>query len=285
MGVWGGKSGKVWLDDLHMDEVGLLNVLRRPGTPVTVKNEKTGEIYKEGIDYAKIEDPKLNFRFDHTSPTIHLLPNSHIKDGTVLTVDYYHGMGINNGQVTVCMSEPELYKIWDKQVALIKKVLDPDTYFLSMDEIRCGGACQACQQRRLSMAQILGDCITRQCDIIKKHDPGSKVMIWSDMLDPNHNAHDNYYLVTGDFTGSWNYIPKDLIIACWYYEKRVQSIAHFDSLNYPIFAAAYYEDETLDNPRGWLKALQKAKKPYGIMYTTWQNKFKDLAEFGDIVSQ
>ena len=34
-----------------------------------------------------------------------------------------------------------------------------------------------------------------------------KVDWWmpSDMLDPNHNAHGNYYLVQGDFAGSWKY--------------------------------------------------------------------------------
>ena len=200
-GVWGGESGRFWLDDIQLEEVGLLNVLRRPGAPLTLRNEKTGEIYQEGIDYENIRDVQLNFQFDHESPVIHLTPDSHIVDGDVLQVDYYHGMAINNGQVTVCMSEPKLYEIWDKQIALIKQRLDPDTYFLSMDEIRCGGACQACQQRNLSMAEILGDCITRQCEIIEKYDPGSQVLIWSDMLDPNHNAHDDYYLVTGDFSG------------------------------------------------------------------------------------
>jgi hypothetical protein len=29
-----------------------------------------------------------------------------------------------------------------------------------------------------------------------------------------------YYLIDGSFEGSWNYIPKDLSIACWYFEKR-----------------------------------------------------------------
>jgi len=33
------------------------------------------------------------------------------------------------------------------------------------------------------------------------------------MLDPNHNAHGNYYLVEGDFTGSWRHVLKDLVMA------------------------------------------------------------------------
>jgi hypothetical protein len=43
------------------------------------------------------------------------------------------------------------------------------------------------------MAEILGDCITRQRAIFKAIDPEIEVMIWSDMLDPSHNARDNYY--------------------------------------------------------------------------------------------
>ena len=41
------------------------------------------------------------------------------------------------------------------------------------------------------------------------------VWVWSDMLDPNHNTHGNYYLVQGDYTGSWNYVPKEMGIATW----------------------------------------------------------------------
>ena len=38
-GVWGGQAGKFWLDDWTLEEVGPLNVLHRPGTPVTVRSE------------------------------------------------------------------------------------------------------------------------------------------------------------------------------------------------------------------------------------------------------
>jgi len=42
LGAWGGVSGRFWVDDLNIEEVGLLNVLRRPGTPVRVRSERTG---------------------------------------------------------------------------------------------------------------------------------------------------------------------------------------------------------------------------------------------------
>jgi hypothetical protein len=284
VGVWGGKSGRFWVDDLNVEEVGLLNVLRRPGTPVTVRNEQTGAIYKENEDFAAITDPKLNFRFDHDGPAIQILPTSQIRNGQRLRVSYYHGMAINRGQITICMSEPQVYEIWERQARLLHERLTANKYLLSMDEIRAGGTCQACKGRNLTMAQILGDCVTQQVRILREVNPDAEVLVWSDMFDPNHNAHANYYLVDGDFTGSWNYIPKDLVIVCWYYQKRSESPAFFSSLGFRTFAGAYYDGDTLDNPRGWLDVLDKTPGACGIMYTTWRNKYELLAPFGRLVT-
>jgi hypothetical protein len=284
VGVWGGETGRFWVDDLKIEEVGLLNVLRRDGTPVTVKSENTQVTYEEGKDYAVIKDPRLNFRFDHDPPEIEILPGGRIKNGVRLRVSYYHGMAINRGQVTACMSEPEIYEIWKKQARLMHKHLAPEKYLLSMDEIRAGGACRACKKRKMTMAQILGNCITRQVEIIRNVNPEAELLIWSDMLDPNHNAHDNYYLVDGDFTNSWDYVPKDLVIVCWYYRKRNESLRFFSSLGFRTLAGAYYDGDTLDNPRGWLETLDHTPKACGIMYTTWRNKYELLAPFGDLVT-
>ena len=53
LGVWGGKEGRLWWDDLTVDEIGLVNVLRRPGCPFTVQG------FTEGKDYEPVVDPKL----------------------------------------------------------------------------------------------------------------------------------------------------------------------------------------------------------------------------------
>ena len=42
-----------------------------------------------------------------------------------------------------------------------------------------------------------------------------------------------------------------------------------------------YDGDTLDNPKGWLEALDGTPGAIGIMYTTWQNKYGLLADFGD----
>jgi len=284
-GVWGGRSGKFWVDDLNVEEVGLVNVLRRQGTPIAVRGEASGTAYEEGKDFASIADPKLNFRFDHDGPPIKLLPGTRIAEGKRLRVSYYHGIAINHGQVSVCMSEPKLYEVWREQVRLVQKHLTPSKWLLSMDEVRAGGSCEACKGRKTTMGEILGDCITRQFQMIREADPKAEVYCWSDMLDPNHNAHGDYYLVEGDFTGSWQHVPKDLIIVCWYHEKRVPSLAHFSKLGFKTLAGAYYDADTLENPKGWLEALDKTPGALGIMYTTWQDKYQLLGPFGDLVSK
>ena len=283
VGVSDGKRGKVWVDDVSIEEVGLTNVLRRPGTPVVVRNDKTGTVYEEGRDYAPIADSQLNFNWDHEGPAIHLLPGSRIHSGDRLRVDYYHGTTIYRDQVTIDMSEPAVFDVWQRQVPIIEKYLAPKKYFLSMDEVRVGGFCEACKRRHLSMAQILGECVTRQHQMIRAANPQAEVYVWSDMFDPNHNAQEKYYLVDGSFNETWKYIPKDLVIGCWYYEKRDLSLAFFSQLGYRTLAAGYYDADDLENPKGWLASLDRTRGALGIMYTTWENKFQLLPAFGDLL--
>ena len=104
------------------------------------------------------------------------------------------------------------------------------------------------------------------------------------MLDPNHNAHGDYYLVDGDFTGSWNYVPRDLRMVCWRYATRVESLGFFSHLGFPTVAAAYYDNGSLDNPARWLEALAGTPASLGIMYTTWVNDYTLLDAFGDRIT-
>jgi hypothetical protein len=283
IGVRSGTSGKAWVDSVRIEEVGLLNVLRRPGTPVTVRADEGGTAYEEGRDFDKIADPQLNFRFDHEGPPIRLLPGGRIRDGQKLRVSYYHGFSINDGQTTVCMAEPKVYEIWREAARRMHQAVAPPRYILSMDEIREGGTCEACRGR--DMARLLGECLTKQFQMLRDVNPKVDVWVWSDMLDPNHNARDKYYLVKGDYTGSWNYVPKEFGIVTWYYERRALSLPFFSKLGFRTLAGAYYDADTLDNPRGWVEELHKTPNAQGIMYTTWQNKYELLPEFGKLVSK
>jgi hypothetical protein len=163
------------------------------------------------------------------------------------------------------------------------QAIAPPRYILSMDEIREGGTCEACRGR--NMGELLGECLTKQFRMLREVNPKVDVWVWSDMLDPNHNAHGNYYLVQGDFTGSWDHVPREIGIVAWYYERRTLSLPFFSNLGFRTLAGAYYDADTLDNPRGWLAELQKTPNAEGIMYTTWLNKYKLLGDFGELVSK
>jgi len=283
-GLWGGKAGQVWLDDWAVEEVGPLNVLRRPGTPVTVKGEDGATTYEEGKDFAPLADPNYSpYRVDREAPPLRILPRGRIKDGQRLRVSWYHPMVVHDSQVTVCMGEPALYEMFDHEAKLLAEKVRPRRVLLNMDEVRMGGTCRACRGR--NMAELLGECVTKQAQAFQRHLPGVEVYVWSDMLDPNHNAHGDYYLVDGDFTGAWLHVPKDLVIVCWHYKMREKSLPFFSGLGFRTLAGAYYDGDTLENPRGWLDVLAKTPKVRGIMFTTWRNKYDLLAPFGDLISK
>jgi Carbohydrate binding domain len=279
------QKGKLWVDDCNVEEVGLLNVLRRDGTPLRVRDEATGIYYVENRDFSPVSDAALNFQWDHDGPPIRLLAGSRIRPGSRLRVDYYHGTTIYKEQVSACPSEPRVYEIWRQQIPLIEKYLHPKKYFLSLDEIRAGGHCEICKHRNMSMAQILGDMTRRIYDMIREANPAAEVFVWSDMFDPNHNGRPKYYLLNGDVSGAWEYLPKDVKVACWYYEKRSASLDFFSKRGFATLAAAYYDADDLKNPEGWMEALDDTPGAIGIMYTTWSDKYDLLAPFGDLVSK
>jgi hypothetical protein len=251
---------------------------------VTVKSAASGTVYEEGRDYEPLIDPHLNFRFDHRGPALRITTNSRIRDGDKLRLSYYQGFAINRYQVSICISEPQVYELWRAQLEMVRDVLDPAGYLLAMDEVRAGGWCRTCESDGLDAGERLGHTITRQVAMIDEVDPGSDVLVWSDMLDPNHNAHDDYFLYKGDFGGSWKHIPRGLIITCWYYDKRRASLRHFERLGFRTLAGAYYDADNLEKVKGWIADLEHTRGACGIMYTTWENKYGLLEQFGKLVT-
>jgi len=285
-GIWGGKEGKFWIDDWKIEEIGLYNVLRRPGTPVIVKSEDGSIIYEEGKDYDKIFDPYMNpYRkdFDYPEPKIKILSDSRIKDEQYLRVSWYHPILIYDSQVTVCMAEPEVYEIFDHEAKLLWEKLRYKKVILSMDEIRMGGTCKACEGK--DMAKLLGDCVKKQVEILRKYNPDTEIYIWSDMFDPYHNAKSNYYLVKGDFTGSWNYLPKDIIIAVWGGKPREESLKFFSENGFKILIANYYDADNLEDVKKWVEISKNIKNISGFMYTTWLKKYDLLTEYSNLIFQ
>ena len=103
------------------------------------------------------------------------------------------------------------------------------------------------------------------------------------MLDPNHNAHGNYYLVSGDYTGSWKYVPKDLVIAVWGGDPREKSLRFFANEGFSTLVACYYDADDLGSVKGWLDLAKNVPKVRGFMYTPWERKYQLLGDFGELL--
>jgi hypothetical protein len=284
-GVFEGIKGKVWVDDVNLEEVGLMNIVRREGTPLTVRDEATGTVYEEGRDFAPVTDPNLDFQWTHEMPSIRFLPASRIRNGARLRVSYYHGTTIYNDQVSACPSEAQTYEIWKEQFPLIERYLSPRRYFLNVDEVRLFNRCAACRKRQMPAAEMLGKMTQWLYDQVRAVNPSAEVFVWSDMFDPNHNSNRQYYLVDGSLENTWVHLPKDMGIVVWYFEKRRESLDFFSSRGFRTIAGAYYDGDDLSNPQGWLEAMDSTPKAAGIMYTTWSSKYQLLAPFGDLVSK
>jgi hypothetical protein len=283
-GMWGGKSGKLWLDDWTLEDVGPLNVLHRPGTPVTVRSRDGATTYTEGRDYAPLVDPNYSpYRVDRSAPPLRLLPGGRIKEGQQLRVSWFHPMVVHDSQITVCMAEPALYEFFDHEAKLLANRLHPRRVFLNMDEIRMGGTCAACRGR--NMGELLGECITKQVQTLRRHISGAEIYIWSDMLDPNHNAHGDYYLVEGDYTGSWRHIPKDLVVAVWGGAPRENSLEFLAEQKFRTLVACYYDADDLGDVKRWLGLAKQTRDVRGFMYTPWQKKYALLPALGDLLQQ
>jgi hypothetical protein len=281
-----GQTGSLWFDDAHLEEVGLLNLVRREGTPLVVRCEG-GQALTEGSDFEKVADPRMGtspwkgaYDVWHEPPVI----KTGLPDGTRLRVSYYHAVTIHSGQATICLSEPRTLELLRDQARRMHAAWNAKGYLMSHDEVRVLNWCAACQRRNLDAGALLAGNVRACIGILREINPGGRIYVWGDMFDPNHNARRDYYLVRGDLAGSWEGLDKDVIILPWYFEKRAQSLRWFARRGHRQIIAGYY-DHNPEHIRQWLEASRRVRGVMGVMYTTWQQNYDDLERFGDLVKE
>ncbi len=281
LGCWGSAGGSLWYDDVTVEEVGLVNVLRRPGAPLVIKREGETKPLTEGTDFEPVADPKMgnvpwrgNYDVYHEPPAI----RTKLADGTRLRVSFYHPMIIYGGSVMIALSEPKTMEMLRDQAERVHKLWNAHGYVMQHDEIRIMNWDQASMDRKLDAGQILADNIKQCTKILQKVNPAGNIYVWSDMFDPFHNAHDKYYLVRGNLANSWDGLDPKVIILNWNGGKAAESLKFFADRGHRTIIAGYY-DAPVDQLDGWLKATREAGGVDGVMYTTWQNNFSDLEAF------
>ncbi len=283
LGSWGASTGSLWWDDARLEEVGLLNVVRRDGAPLIVKRE-AGPPLEEGKAFEPVRDPRMGVKpwkgaYDvyHEPPLI----NTSLPDGTRLRVSYYHAVTVQEDQAMICPSEPRTLDLLRDQARRMHAAWGAKGYLMSHDEIRVMNWCDACQRRQLRAGAMLADNVRSCIQILREVNPGGNIYVWSDMFDPHHNAHKDYYLVRGDLAGSWEGLARDVIIVPWYFEMRGPSLKFFAERGHRQLIAGYYDAQP-GQLRDWLSAARPFQGVIGYMYTTWQNKYEDLERFAEI---
>ena len=289
--VSGDRGGKIWWDDVRIEPAGLVNVLRRDGTPLRVTSEDGKTVYQEGRDFGAVRDPKFfngpqpgRFSIWHEAPSVPVPAGSALKEGQKVFFSYFHPTAVHSEQIMCCMAEPKVYELLKWQAEQTCKNLQPDGYFMAHDEMRCQGWDESCARTKMTPGQLLAENVKRCVGILGAADPGKPIYVWSDMFDPYHNARKpgRYYLVKGDgpWYGSWEGLPKEVTVVSWHVHERgrLESLKHFAALGNKQILAGYYDA----NPaliRPWLNEAAQVEGVVGAMYTTWRNNYADLEKF------
>ena len=282
LGSWSGQDGKLWWDDVRVEEIGLVNVLRRPGCPVTVRGEN-GATYEEGRDYQQIVDPLLQpYQAYHQPPVIHLAPGTRIKEGERLRVSYYHPVIVYEDRLTTCISEPKIFEGWREQVRRANELLHPAAFFMSHDEMRVMNQCALCQSKGMTPGQLLAWNVRQAAQIIREVRPDAGIWVWNDMFDPMHNAKDHYYAVNGSLKGSWEGLDKDVGIANWHGGLKGKNCRFFADRGLKQILSGYYDgDENGARIAEWRANTQDVPGIVGAMYTTWENRYDAMDRWAE----
>ena len=274
LGTWGGEKGKLWWDDLSIDEIGLVNVLRRPGCPVTVRGEN-GTVYEEGRDYERIVDPRLHpWIAYHDEPVVKLPAGTRISEGEKLRISYYHSIIVYEDRITSCLSEPKIFDDWRAEVVAAEKLLHPAAFFMQHDELRVINQCASCQAMKMTPGQLLAWNIKKAAQIIRDVRPDAGIWVWSDMFDPMHNAVDHFYAVNGPLKGSWEGLSPDVGIVNWNGGRKGKNCQFFADLGCRQILSGYYDgDEGGAGIAEWLDNTKGVKGIVGAMYTTWEDRY------------
>jgi hypothetical protein len=275
LGFWGGKSGKIWWDDLKVEEIGLVNAIRRPGCPITVRSEN-GTEYVEWRDFEKIVDPQFHpwIAYRGSEPKIKLTANSRITEGERLLVSYYHPIIVYEDRVTFCLSEPKVFDDWRAEVKLAEELLHPAGYFMSHDELRCMNQCGQCRSMKMTAGELLAWNVKKAAAIIREARPDASIWVWNDMFDPLHNATEHFYAVNGTLSGSWKGLDKDVGIVNWHGGLKGKNCKFFADLGLKQILSGYYDgDEDGAAIKEWYNATTTVPGIVGAMYTTWEDKY------------
>jgi hypothetical protein len=297
IGVWGGFSGTVWIDDTLAEETSLVDVLRRSGMPLKVYDAST--TYAEGADYATVADPALAANpgtYDpwHAPPTVAVPNGSTLQVGATVSMDYYTVVPEIGWEVSACLTDPDVQTWNTSNAQALASVFPAGTgVMLGYDEMRQGDSCEECRATNLTAGQLLAQNVQQTVATLDAvYGAGTTYYFWDDMFSPYHNAVDDYYDVEGDLTGSWMGLPPGSVIFNWDLGGLAQSLKFFSGTDatptppqphgFQQIIAGYYDSgDGATSATQEMQAAMGIKGVVGLMYTSWEGDYSQLGAYAD----
>lgn len=293
LGAWGHTGGALWLDDVRVTAAPTLNLVRRANLPVRLIGPG-GRRLVEGRDVDPIRDRRLGrttwpgtYDTYHAAPVVRLRPGSDLQTGDRVLFSGQAATVTLAGQVACSWNHRGLLRLIRRVHAANERALHPDGFMLDLDEVRAGGWDP--EDRRFpTSADAFAHHLRTVLDDLREVAPDVPVYVWSDMLDPTQNAVSRYYQVRGSMKGTWRTIaPHGVVIVNWksgaeLTNRGARSIKHFAGLGFSQILAGYYDEPVARNHERWVAAVGAEPRVVGSLYTTWEDDFSALAEFGDL---
>jgi hypothetical protein len=302
LGIWGGQAGQFWIDDVDIENAGLINLIRRPGAPFKATSLDGSITYSEGVDYIAATDPLMgqngyqgNYDLYHARPQLTIPAGSAILPGQQFKVSYYHAVFTDDLKPALALREQGVFDVLADVLAVIETELDPQQVMIGVDEHRAAGWSEPSFSTGFTAGQELAEFSQRCQQVVAGIDPSLRVLVWSDMYDPQHNmvgSSPGYYLCRGGTLAADAGLPAGWDVANWNSFSADLSLAHFAGRGNWQVLSGYYDQGTGFAPalNGWLDTAAPyihttaAGAPVrGVMYTTWYGDYSQLTAFADAV--
>jgi hypothetical protein len=293
LSVFGGTGGSVWWDDVSIEDVPTLNWLQRSDLPRSA-TRADATVLTLGADMAEPVDPKLgNIGFAgrygaHHAPTMPAVLNgAKIRDGDIVLLSGYHALPAAEGQVACSWNSPAMFARMRTVHEKLQQTFQPDGYLLNYDEVRTGGF-EPADLAYANSGAAFAASIARAYRDLDEIAPNARHYFWSDMVDPNHNAIDNYYQINNTLAGAWETLnPNRVTILNWWSgetldTKATKSLLFFSQRKFRQVIGGFYDEDVADNRRRWKAAAGNTPNIVGSMYTTWADDYSQIEAFGDL---
>ena len=278
-------NAKIWIDDLAIEDVGILNITRRDDCPLVIRGDD-GTIYNEYVDVDDVNDtfippgtttPQLDITHDPKPPIV--LGNSRLRETQQIVMDYYAAILVDN-KPTICFNSPPARALLRSEIKRVIALTHPHFMFFDIANVKALGWDPGCENTAKTTGEMLSDFLKNETANVHAIDPKIKISTYTNMYDPNANSKDSYFYAKGGTSGSIIGVPKDTIFLNDNFANGLPSLGFFARLGYPQILLGFFDNAaevpTIDK---WEKTSTGLKGIMGFGYISPSGDYSHLPDF------